>query len=210
MSVSKTSTSEKASARSVLTTKNIAKIAILSAIATVLMLFEFPLPFAPSFYKFDFSEIAVLLGAFAMGPVAGALIEAVKIVLNLLFNGTITMGVGELANFLIGSALCIPAAIIYKRHKTKKNAIIGMAVGTVCMAVAGAVLNYFVLIPAYVTLANFPLDAILQMGAAVNPAINSLGTLIIFSVVPFNLFKGAVISVITGVLYKHVSPLLHR
>ena len=86
----------------------------------------------------------------------------------------------------------------------------GMAVGTVCMAVAGAVLNYFVLIPAYVTLANFPLDAILQMGAAVNPAINSLGTLIIFSVVPFNLFKGAVISVITGVLYKHVSPLLHR
>ena len=141
MSVSKTSTSEKASARSVLTTKNIAKIAILSAIATVLMLFEFPLPFAPSFYKFDFSEIAVLLGAFAMGPVAGALIEAVKIVLNLLFNGTITMGVGELANFLIGSALCVPAAIIYKRHKTKKNAIIGMAVGTACMAVAGAVLN---------------------------------------------------------------------
>ncbi|MEE8807320.1 MAG: ECF transporter S component [Lactimicrobium sp.] len=210
MSVSKTSITEKTSARSVLTTKNIAKIAILGAIATILMLFEFPLPFAPSFYKFDFSEIAVLLGAFAMGPMAGVLIEALKIVLNLLFNGTITMGVGELANFLIGVSLCVPAAIIYKRHKTKKTAIIGMIVGTVCMAIAGAVLNYLVLIPAYVTLANFPLDAILQMGAAVNPAINSLGTLIIFSVVPFNLLKGAVISVITGVLYKHVSPLLHR
>ena len=122
------------STKKLLTTRNIAKIAILSAIAFILMLIEFPLPFAPSFYKMDFSEVAVLMGGFAMGPWAAVVIEALKIVLHLLFKGTITMGVGELANFLIGCALCMPAAWIYKKHKSRSSAIKGMAVGTLCMA----------------------------------------------------------------------------
>jgi riboflavin transporter FmnP len=193
-----------------LTTRNIAKLAILSAIAFVLMLIEFPLPFAPSFYKLDFSEAAVLMGGFSMGPLAAVVIEGLKIVLHLLFKGTITMGVGELANFLIGCALCVPASIIYVKQKNRRNAIIGMAVGTVCMTIAGVMLNIYVLIPAYVAFANFPLDGIIGMGTKIFPAIHDVVTLALICVTPFNLLKGALVSVITTVLYKHVSPLLHR
>ncbi len=191
-------------------TKNIAKIAILGAIAGVLMLFEFPLPFAPSFYKFDFSEVAVLIGGFAMGPAAAAMIEGVKVLLNFLFNGTITMGVGEFASFVIGCALCVPASIIYRKDKTKENALKGMIVGTLCMTVTGVVLNYFVLIPAYVALANFPLEAIIGMGAAIFPFIDNTFKLVLACVTPFNLVKGIAVSICTLLLYKHVSPLLHR
>lgn len=199
-----------ASKPKVLTTANIAKIAILGAIAFVLMLLDFPLPFAPSFYQFDFSEVAVLIGGFAMGPAAGALIEAVKIILNLIFTGSNTMFVGEFANFVIGCSLVVPAALIYKKNKTKKNAIIGMAVGTLCMTAVGVLMNWFVLIPAYIAIAGYPEDAIISMGAAIFPFIHNIFTLVIACVTPFNLFKGAVVSIITAVLYKHVSPLLHK
>ena len=101
----KTTTKEKKR----ISTKVIAQIGVLGAIAMVLMLFDIPLPFAPTFYKIDFSEVPVLVGAFTMGPVAGALIELVKILLNLLIRGTSTAGVGDLGNFLIGCAMCIPA-----------------------------------------------------------------------------------------------------
>ncbi len=195
---------------SFLTTKTIAKCAILGAIAAILMLIEFPLPIAPSFYKFDFSEVAVLMGGFALGPLAAVLIEGVKVLLNFLFNGTITMGVGELANFIIGCAFAVPASIIYQKNKTKKGALIGMVVGTLVMTVVGIVLNYFVLIPAYVALAGFPLDAIISMGAAIFSSIDSTFKLVILCVTPFNLIKGAIISLITLLLYKHISPLLHK
>ena len=100
-------------------TKMIAQIGMLGAIAVVLMLFEIPLPFAPSFYEIDFSEVPVLIGCFTMGPMAGVLIELIKIILNLCINGSVTAGVGEVANFVIGCALVLPAAFIYKRKKTK-------------------------------------------------------------------------------------------
>ena len=95
----------------------VVQIGMLAAVAVILMLFEIPLPFAPSFYKIDFSEVPVLVGCFAMGPVAGALIELVKILLNFVLTGTSTAGVGEIANFVIGCALCVPAGIIYRRNR---------------------------------------------------------------------------------------------
>ena len=106
--------------------KMLVQIAMLSAVAAVLMLVEFPLPFlAPSFYQLDFSEVPVLIGAFAMGPLAGAAIELVKILMNFVLNGTVTAGIGELANFLMGCALVVPAGMIYRRVKNKKYAMIG-------------------------------------------------------------------------------------
>ena len=92
--------------------------------------FEIPLPFAPAFYEIDFSEVPVLVGCFAMGPLAGAVIELIKIILNLAINGTMTAGVGEVANFLIGCSLVVPAGLIYRKMKTRKGAIIGMVTGT--------------------------------------------------------------------------------
>ncbi len=188
--------------------RNMVQIGMLAAVATVLMLFEFPLWFAPSFYQLDFSEVAVLIGAFSMGPAAGVVIEALKILLNFLINGTITAGVGELANFIIGCGLIVPAALIYKRHKTKKNAVLGMAVGTVAMTVVGSLINYFVLLPVYSAALPLPMDALIGMGTKINPAIDGLWTFVLFAVAPFNLLKGVLVSLLTLLLYKHISPLL--
>ena len=106
--------------------RTMAQIGMLSAIATVLMLFEIPLPFAPSFYEIDFSEVPILIGSFAMGPLAGAAIELIKILLNFAINGTMTAGVGEIANFLIGCSLVVPAALIYHKKHTRTGAVAGM------------------------------------------------------------------------------------
>lgn len=183
------------------------KIGMLAAISVVLMLFEIPLPFAPSFYEIDFSEVPVLIGAFAMGPVAGAAIELVKILLNLVITGTDTAGVGELANFIIGCSLCLPAAIIYKRKKTRKGAMIGMAAGTALMVVIGCLINAYVMLPAYSAAFSLPIDALVQMGTAVNPSIKSLSTFVIFAVAPFNLLKAVLVSLIVLLIYKKISPI---
>ena len=193
-----------------MTTRNMAKMGILGAVAGVLMLLEIPLPFAPAFYEIDLSEVAVFLGTFAMGPVAGIIIEAVKILVNLVITGTATAGVGEFANFLIGCCLVVPAGIIYKRKKNIKNAIIGMLVGIVSMTVAGALLNYFLLIPTYAKAFGMPVEAIVEMGTKINPNIKSLWDLILLANVPFNLLKGVLSGFITFLIYKRLSPILHK
>ena len=187
--------------------KAIVKIGMLAAIAVVLMLFEIPLPFAPSFYEIDFSEVPVLVGTFAMGPFAGALIELIKSLLNFVITGTSTAGVGELANFIIGCSLCVPAGLIYRMHRTRNNALIGMAVGTVCMTAIGCIVNAFVLLPTYATAFGMPIDALVEMGTAVNPNITSMTTFVMFAVAPFNLLKGVLVSLIVFLIYKKISPI---
>lgn len=186
--------------------RTITQIGMLSAIAVVLMLFEIPLPFAPAFYQIDFSEVPVLVGCFAMGLFAGAVIELVKIALNLIINGSVTAGVGEIANFLIGCAFCVPAGMIYRRNRTKKTAIAGMAAGTVFMTVIGCFLNAYVLLPAYAKAFEMPIDDAVEMGTAVNGNITSLLTFVVLAVAPFNLLKGALVSLIVMLIYKKISP----
>ena len=190
--------------------RSMAQVGMLAAVATVLMLFEFPLPFVPSFYKLDISEIPVLLGTFAMGPVAGVMTECIKILLNFVINGTTTGGVGEIANFLIGCSLCVPAGLIYQKMHTKKGAVIGLAAGTVFMTLIGCVLNAYILLPTYAAAFGMPLDTIVQMGHALNPAIDGVATFVILAVAPFNLIKGILVSAILLLIYKKVSPVLHR
>lgn len=187
--------------------RTMVQVGMLAAIATVLMLFEIPLPFAPSFYEIDFSEVPVLIGCFTMGPLAGIAIEMVKIFLNFLINGTITAGVGELANFVIGCALCVPAGMIYKKQKTRKGALLGMVVGTGLMVLVGCVINAYVLLPVYAAAFQMPLDALIGMGTAVNANITSLTTFVIFAVAPFNLLKGGLVSLIVLAIYKKISPI---
>lgn len=185
------------------------KVAMLSAVSVILMFFEFPLPFiAPPFYKIDFSEVPVLIGTFALGPVAGVGIEFLKIVLNLLINGTITAGVGEMANFVVGIAFILPAGIIYKYKKCKKNAILGMTIGGVIMVVLGCFVNAFLLIPAYGKMLEIPMEAFVKMGSAINPAIDSIAKLVVLCVAPFNILKVILVSIITALIYKPLSPIL--
>ena len=190
-----------------LTTRTMVVTAILGAVAGLLMLAELPLTFvAPNFYKLDLSELPVMIGTFALGPVAGVLIELIKILVKFVIKGTSTGGVGELANFLIGCAFVIPAGILYQMKKTKQRAILGLALGTLTMALAGMVMNALVLLPFYSKM--MPLETIIGLGASIFPQVNSVWSFALWCVVPFNLIKGIVISVLTMFLYKRVSRLI--
>lgn len=190
--------------------QTLTKVAMLAAVAGVLMLFEFPLWFAPSFYKLDFSELAVMIGALSMGPLAGAAIEGIKILLNFVLNGTITGGVGELGNFLIGCSFVVPAAWVYGKNRTLKGMVLGMAAGTCMMVLLGSVINYFILLPVYATVFGQPLEFFVQMGNVLNPAIVDLKTLILFAVAPFNLLKGILIGVLTFFIYRKLARQLEQ
>ena len=190
------------------TLKHLVLMGMFGALGAVLILFEFPIPFsAPPFYGLDLSEIPVLVGTFSMGPLAGLVIELVKILVKLVLKPTTTGFVGEFANFCIGCSLVLPAGFLYKRNKTKKGALIGMIIGTVSMAVIGAVLNALVMIPFY---SNFmPLESIIAAGAAINPVVSNVWTFAFACVAPFNLVKGALVSLITTLVYKRISIIIH-
>ncbi len=188
--------------------KSVAFIAMFSAIAAALMFLEIPLFFAPGFYKIDLSEIPILICTFYLGPVSGVLCEFLKIILKLLLKGTSTAYVGDFANFALGCSMVLPASILYHCKRSKKTAIWGMVAGTAIMTVFGSTFNAFYLIPKYVELFGLPLETIVGMGTAVNPAIHSLGTLVLFAVVPFNIVKGVLVSFVTKLLYKRVERLL--
>lgn len=157
----------------------------------------------------DFSELPALIGAFAFGPVAAVMIEFCKIILKLLFKGTSTAFVGDLANFIIGCSFLLPASIIYLFRKNKKNAIIGCVVGTLVMTVFGTAFNAVYLLPKFAELYGMPLDSIVGLGHAINPSINSVTTLALFAVAPMNLMKGGIVSIVTMLIYKKLSPILH-
>ena len=186
-----------------------ARVAVLTAIASVLMLWEFPLWFAPGFYKLDVSEAVILMGGFALGPGAAILIEFLKNLINILLNGTTTAYIGEMANFITGCAFVVPAAVIYKYHKNKKSALISMVDASLSLMVIGSLLNYFVLIPAFSRFYNLPVEDIIGMGAAVNPLVTDLKSLVVWAVAPFNLVKGVLCSTLAMLLYKRVSKILH-
>lgn len=198
------------SERTIFSAKMLAKVGVLSAIAFVLMVLDFPLWFAPGFLKFDLSEVPALFGTFALGPVAGVLIQLIKNILNATLKGTTTMGVGELSNFVVGCLFVIPAGVIYNKNKTYKNAIIGMIVGVLAMTIGASLSNYYVMIPFYAKVFGMPLEKIIAMGSAVNKHVVDFKTLILYAIVPFNLFKGFVVTLVTLLLYKRVSPILHR
>ena len=186
----------------------IAVTGVLSAISVVLMLFlEFPLPFFPFFLQFDFSDLPALIGGFALGPISGLSIELVKNLVHL--TKSMTGGVGELANFLVGCALVLPPSLFYKYKRTRAGAGLGMAMGTVSMAVVGGFVNYFITIPIYSKL-FMPIEAIMAACAEFIPSIDSVPKMVLLTFVPFNVMKGTVISLITFFVYKPLSPILKK
>lgn len=191
-------------------TAMIAKVGMLSALAALVMYFEIPIPFIPPFYKLGFDEVVVMIGGFAFGPLVAAAIEAVKVLLNLLMNGTDTGGVGEFMSFLIGCSYVIPAAIIYRRAKDKKHAFVGLIIGSISMIVIGALLNYFVMLPVYAKVLQLPLDAIIEAGAKLNGSVVDLGGFVLLMTTPFNIIKSVLSSLVVILAYKKVSPILKR
>ena len=188
----------------VLATRKIVVIGVFSAIAAILMVLEFPVPFAPSFYGLDFSELPALIGSFAMGPLCGVIICLVKNVLHLFI--TSTGGVGELSNFILGVAFVLPAGLLYKYKKTRTTALIGSIAGAVIMGAFSIVSNYFLVYPVYY---NFmPQEAVLGAYQLIAPSMKSILQCLICFNMPFTFIKGMFSVVITFVTYKHISPIL--
>lgn len=192
------------------TARRMALIAMLSAIAGVLMIFDFPIFFAPSFYKLDFSELPALVGCFAFGPLSGVLIEFLKILVKLMFKGTTTAFVGELANFLIGSSFILVSSLVYIIKKNRKAAILACVSGTVVMTVFACFLNAYYLLPVFSELFGMPMDAIIGMGTKINGNITDLFSFVALAVAPLTFVKGAICSIITILVYKKLRKFIHN
>ena len=198
------------SRRAVSSARYLSVTAVCAAISGVLMLLEIPLFFAPSFYELDLSELPVLFCGFFLGPVAGVVCELLKILIKLFLKGTTTAFVGDFANFFVGCSMILPATILYHVKKSKASAIVGLIAGTLTMTVFGSLFNAVYLLPKFSALFGMPMEAIIAMGTAVNGGITSVSTLVLFAVVPFNILKGCVVSVLTFLLYKRVETVLFR
>ena len=187
-----------------LSTREIATIAVLAAVASLLFFLEVPIVL---FYKLDFSNLPVLLGTFAMGPVAGTMILLIKSVIGLLHSTS--QGVGELADFIMGLAMLLPAGLIYEATKSRKGAILGMAVGSVCATVAGVLTNVYLLIPFYGAAYHMPVEQIIAMGQTLIPSLDTIWKFVFAITAPFNVLKWVSISILGALLYKPLSPILH-
>ncbi len=185
---------------------NLARMAVLGAIATVLYFIP-GIPVVPPIYKLDFSGVPVLLGGFAMGPLAALIIQLIKDLIGLTF--TSTAGVGELADFLMTGSFALAASLVYKKMKSRRSALLGMLLGMAAIVIMGALSNLYIMIPFYVGAFNMTESAIVGMISGAIPMVDSLPKLILFATVPFNLLKGAVLCAVTYLLYKPLSPLLH-
>lgn len=190
-----------------ITTKNMTRVSVLSVIAFLLMYIKMPLAFiAPTFMSLDFSDLPILIGGFAMGPVYGIIISLIKNILHIAIQGTKTGGVGELSNFIVGASFVFAASSFYRNHKTYKDAVIALLIGVITLTVVASLSNYFIVFPLYGKVMS--MEAIIKMGNAINSRIVDLKTMIIYAVVPFNLIKGFAVSALTMVIYKKISPIL--
>ena len=187
-------------------TRKLAVTGIMSAVSAVLMMLSFNIPIMPSFIKMDYSELPALITAFSIGPVWGVAVCLIKNLVNLPL--TTTAGVGELSNFVLGVMLVLPAGLIYERHKTRVGALVGSAVGSFIMAVVSIPWNYFVTYPAFIKILHFPLENILGMYQKINPNVDGLLQALLVFNLPYTFCKGLVISLLTFLVYKRLSPIL--
>ena len=195
---------EKSRKNAVLSVRTISMTAMLSAVAYLLAFVEFPVPLSPSFARMDLSDLPALIGAFAFGPFSGLLIELVKNTLQLLT--TSTGGIGEIANFLMGASYVVTAGFIYKRHKTKKTALLACIAASFVMGAAAALANYFILLPLFETF--MPLNQLIASFGAFLPFIHTKLDIVLFNALPFNILKGLVIGGVTMLIYKKLALVL--
>ncbi|MCD8131993.1 MAG: ECF transporter S component [Lachnospiraceae bacterium] len=193
-----------------LSTQKLCFIGLFGALSAVLMLFDFPLFFAPSFMKLDLAELPAILGGFMFGPLAGECIILVKILLNLLLTGTSTMYVGELSNLILSSIYVLTASLIYEHHKTRKQAVVSLVISVAAVSVIALITNTFFIFPAYAVIYGMTMETIVSMAAAVNPLVHNTMTMMLFSVFPFNIVKYSAVSVITFIVYKKLHVAINR
>lgn len=188
-------------------TSKLVKISILAAIGYILMFIAIPIPaLFPDFLKIDISDLPVLLGGMALGPIAGIWIAFLKNLLQLVTGFSTTGGVGELANFIIGGSFVWVVSFIYSNKKNIKGVIIGLLLGIITMTIVGCIANYVLILPFYSTI--MPIDQVINMGSKINPLITNKITFILWIIAPFNLIKSSLISLITLPMYKKTEKIL--
>ena len=188
-------------------TSKLVKLSILAAIGYILMFIAVPIPaLFPDFLKIDISDLPVLLGGMALGPVAGIWIAFLKNLLQLVTGFSTTGGVGELANFIIGGSFVWVVSFIYSNKKNIKGVIIGLLLGIITMTIVGCIANYVLILPFYSTI--MPIDQVINMGSKINPLITNKITFILWIIAPFNLIKSSLISLITLPMYKKTEKIL--
>ena len=185
--------------------------AMLSTVAFLLMFIEFPIPaLIPAFVKLDISDLPELLAAFSLGPVYGVVVSFLKNLLFSVLHGTSSAYVGELFNFIMGAVFSFSAGFIYQKHKSRRGALIGALVGAALMSILSVPLNYFVVYPAYVVFYKLPLEAIIGMYQAIRPSTNGLLECLLVFNMPFTFCKGMLDVALCFLIYKPLSPLLHK
>lgn len=190
------------------TVKTIAFIGLMGAVSAILMLLRFPLPLLPPFLSFDLSGVMEIMGGYMFGPMAAFLIIVVKILLQLVMQGSFSFGTGEVQSLILSCSYVLPALLIYHFHKSKKTAVVGMAVSTVFVSVVAVITNLYLIIPFYVKLFGMTMDDIIAMCSAVNPAVKDAAGMVIMGILPFNLIKYGATSVVTFLVYKRLSRLI--
>ncbi len=198
--------------RPALSARYLAKAGIFSALSYVLYLFpKFPVSVIfPSWLELNFSDIPALIGTFSLGPLGGAVIVLVKIILKLPLS---TSGFsGEFSDLLCGLALVLPAGFIYKYHRTFRGALVAMAVGSLCASLLAVFTNRFIIVPWYINVMG-GWDAILGMIRPIFPSITEdtfYNYYLWLSVIPFNLLRCLIASVVTALVYKRISRILAK
>ena len=181
--------------------------AMLSAVACVLNLFDFPIPFLiPTFVKMDISDLPELLAAFSLGPWYGVTVTLLKNLIKLVIKGTSTAYAGELCNFILGASFSFTAGLIYHHKKSRKTALIGALVGAVVMALLSIPCNYYISYPVYTRF--MAMDKIIAMYQSLRPGVNGLLECLIVFNAPFTFLKGLLTSALCFLIYTPLSPIL--
>lgn len=188
-------------------TRRMVSISILGVLSFVLMMFRFPLPFAPGFMDVDISEMPALLAAFSLGPSAGIGVVVLKLVLKS-FSGSSTIYVGELSNLIVSSTYVLIAGLIYKKNKTREGALKGLVLGIIAMSIVATLSNYYVIFPMYGSLMGLTMQEFADGVGEINPLVSNFKSLMVFSILPFNLVKGGLTGLVTYILYKRVRPII--
>ncbi|QRG68530.1 ECF transporter S component [Brevibacillus choshinensis] len=185
-------------------TQKLVTIPMLAAVAFILQYLEFPIPLMPSFLKLDFSTLPALIGGLMYGPVAGIIVEVLKNALHMLFKNTDGLLIGELANVVAGASFIVAAVSMQRLGQGKKGFLTGLALGTLLMSAVMALANAFFLLPAYAVLYQMPMDQLLSTFGA-----DSVWSLVLYGIVPFNIFKGAMLSLVAYPVYVKLASRLN-
>jgi len=211
--------------RKLFSTRHLIRISILGTIGAILTILNFTVPGFPPFLSIDLGNVPAIIGAITMGPLPAVFIELIRNLIKFILD-TSTGGVGELANFLFGISFIIPFALIFKKFPSTKGYIIAASVSTVVMTIFASVMNYFVMIPFYAALFG-GMEVVLSLAAATTTifadilglfglqtaqyiTVTDLLTLVLYGIVPFNILKGVLMSVVGFLLYRSLRPVLRR